>query len=258
MELAVAAKIGHDPEKPLAEGWVTMSNALTRAAHGLNLSEKRLMAACVAQIDALHPGGRLKDGIVRLSAADYAALYEVSLDAAYSELKAAADNLFERYIRVVCETPKGQKETKFRWVESATYHHGEGWVELRFTHAVKPHLVKIQGQYATYKLKQASALRSGYSWRLLELFALQVDKNNRKTFKGWLAISIEDFQHAMDVPASFRKNYKDLRRRVIEPAVKELIGKDGLLVSWEEKRQGRKVVSLRFEFQKADQQQLPL
>lgn len=40
-------------EPALAERNVTMSNALTRAAHSLTLAEKRLIAACIAKNDSI-------------------------------------------------------------------------------------------------------------------------------------------------------------------------------------------------------------
>ena len=48
-----------DVERPAGERWVTMSNALTRAGHGLTLAEKRIVAAAVSKLDsrkALPPG----------------------------------------------------------------------------------------------------------------------------------------------------------------------------------------------------------
>ncbi|MCL6468790.1 MAG: replication initiation protein, partial [Ralstonia sp.] len=40
-------------EPALAERNVTMSNALTRAAHSPTLAEKRLIAACIAKNDSI-------------------------------------------------------------------------------------------------------------------------------------------------------------------------------------------------------------
>ncbi|MEK8955164.1 hypothetical protein P2P35_21935 [Escherichia coli] len=48
-----------DVERPARERWVTMSNALTRAGHGLTLAEKRIVAAAVSKLGSrrvLKPG----------------------------------------------------------------------------------------------------------------------------------------------------------------------------------------------------------
>ncbi|MEZ2354894.1 replication initiation protein [Caballeronia sp. RCC_10] len=61
--------------------------------------------------------------------------------------------------------------------------------------------------------------------------------------------SIEEFQDAMDASPAYRANFKELRKRVIEPSVKELLDKNGPVVKWEPVKAGRKVVRLRFEFE---------
>lgn len=240
----LAAPSSHEPA--LCDKHVNLSNALVNAAQALNLSEKRVMCAAVAKLDSMRPDGGFRDGIVKLSAGEYAEAFGVDQDTAYDQLKAAADNLFQRYIRITEETKKGPKEIKFRWVSRAEYHPGEGTVAMRFTQDVAPHLVNLQRQFTSYKLSQASALRSLYSWRLLELLT-QFEST------GWRQIALDDLQHAMDVPESYKKNFKDLRRWVVEPAVKELTEKDGWLIEWETVKAGRKVAALKFKFRRDPQ-----
>ncbi len=243
--------------KDLSDLWVNMSNALVRAAQGLTLAEKRVMASAVAKLDSARgPIKFIDPPKVRLSAAEFAETFQIDTTTAYEQLKAAGDHLFNRYIRVLTPAKAGKHkgtlvEHKFRWVGSATYHPGEGWIELAFWHEVVPHLILLRSQFTSYKLSQASALRSVYSWRLLELLS---------QFKstGLLRIDIEQFAHSMDVPASYTKDFKSLRTRVIEPAVHELINKDGFLIEWEPVRAGRKVTGLEFRFKTDPQGKLQL
>ena len=232
-----------DVNAPVAEKNVNMSNALTRAAHSLLLAEKRVIAACISKIDSLPAGSVALKGAwtVRLSAAEYAETFEVSLDTAYTQLKAASENLFNRYVRTTRQTRSGPEEHKFRWVGGVKYHPNEAWVELHWWHEVVPHLYGLRKEFTSYKLKQAAALRSSYSWRLFE--CLQSWKST-----GRYSPTIEDFQRAMDAPASCAKDFKALRVRVIEPAVKELTEKNGLVIEWDVRRAGRKVIGLDFTF----------
>lgn len=63
----------------------------------------------------------------------------------------------------------------------------------------------------------------------------------------------------MDVPETYRKNFKDLRTRVIEPAIKELKEKDSWLISWEgTKKGGRKITGLEFRFKRNPQFKLQI
>lgn len=236
-------------EIPAGKLSVSISNALTTAAQGLSLAEKRVMMFAVAKLDSFRSDGGTKDGWVRISAADYSDLYGVGTDAAYLQLKAAGDGLFNRYIRFFEPSGKGMKEVKVRWVSRAEYHHGEGWIALRFTKDVAPYITNLQKQFTTYKLAQASALRSLYSWRLLEL--LSQYKN------GWRQIPLDDFHFAMETPVGYKANFKILRQRVLEPAIKELCEKDGWKITYTPIKTGRKVTELRFEYTREKPGKLP-
>jgi len=238
-----------NPNLPLEKRQINISNDLTVAAHNLTLGEKRVIMSCVAQLDSLRlESGRYK---IKLTAVDFARTFKIEANTAYEQLKKVSARLYERSIKRVQITRLGKKViTKHRWVSSITYHEGEGWIELGFCHEATPYLVALRGHHTSYKLEQASALRSIYSWRLLEML-MQFKKT------GLVRISIENFCHAMEVPETYLDNYKALRRRVIEAAVKELIEKDNWLIEWKPVKNGtRKVTGLEFRFKRNPQQSL--
>jgi plasmid replication initiation protein len=244
------------PERPPGERWVTMTNALARAGQGLTLAEKRIVAAAVAKLDSkrvILPGEEFAS---KLTAAEYAETYGVDMRTAYEALKDAAKHLYSRSI--VFFRPAHKREGKpitppkviMRWVYKIEYHDNEGRVSLFWSPDVRNHLTGLQKQFTTYQLKQASALRSVYSWRLLELLM---------RFKSTChaEYTIEDFCASMDAPEKHRADFAKIRTKIIEPAVKELIEKDGWLIQWKPVKAGRKVKALRFSFMKNPQQQFP-
>lgn len=234
-----------DKDRMLCDMQVNMSNALARSAHSLSLSEKRIVAACIAKTDQLPSLEAVKvrgAWLVRLSAVDYAETFDVDLDTAYDQLQAAAKNLFKRYITAIRDTKKGPEVYQCVWVGGVRYHKGEGWIELDWWHEIVPHLFNLRGEFTQYKLRQTTALRSVYSWRLFELF-------QSWRGRGVYQPSLDDFCKAMEVPDSYRKDFKSIRTRVIEPAVRELVEKNNMLVTWKTLNEGRKVVGLDFTFQ---------
>jgi len=242
-------------DHPLSECHINMNNALARAAQGLSLAEKRIIAIGLAKTDSM-PLKNLalaaKEGWrVRISAAEYAEEFSVDLRTAYEQLKDAGDHLVKRQVRTFEETPRGLKEIKTNWCGQVIYHHGEGWVEIGFSSYISPHLLGLRKKFTSYKLKQASALRSVYSWRLFECLQSWKDK------KIWEP-TIEEFCYSMEVPDKYKDDFTDIRRRVIEPAVKELITKDNMLIAWDAVKSGRKVTGLIFKFQTNPQQQSDL
>lgn len=248
-ETAVKQQVRLPHELPINKLQITMSHALTTAAQGLTLAEKRVMMYAVAKLDSFKNDGGTATGIVKLVAHDYAEHFGVDPDTAYTQLRQAGKGIFNRYIRFFEAGSKGPEEVMIRWVSSARYSPGTGTVTLRFTPEIAPHLLQLKNQFTKYKLAQASALRSIYSWRLLELLS-------QYGTTGWCQLDLIAFHHAMETPPSARENFKECRKRVIDPAVKELREKDGWLIDWTPIKTGRKVTALRFEFKRHPQGKL--
>lgn len=229
----------------LADCNVTMSNKLVRASHALNLIEKRLIAAAVAKVDS-RKGNTVHAHLsdfhkVRITALDYAEAYGVDPKNAYSDLKAAADDLFNRQITIKEYSSKGhERDVKMRWVGSIKYAKSEGFVELSFTPEVYPHLHMLKREYTTYRLKNAASLRSVYSWRLFEIARSWLDHCTTK--KEPVRMTVEQLRAALQIPESYK--WKDMRVRAIEPAIKEIAEKDSLRLSYKTYKKGRAVAGI--------------
>jgi len=133
--------------------------------------------------------------------------------------------------------------TNMRWVGRAKYHEGDGWIELGWWPELLPHLTGLKKEFTKYKLQQANALRSIYSWRLLELLM-----HYQST--GIAEYTIEDFNTSMEATEKQKKNFAKIRTKIIEPAIKELTHKDGWLIEWKPIKTGRRVSKLCFNFKK--------
>jgi plasmid replication initiation protein len=242
---------------PIEQRHVNMSNALARASHSLSLSEKRVIACGIANTNSVGANDYnmavLKGGgwIIKVTADEYAKTFNLTANTAYDELQYVAKSLTERSWETV-EPAKQKGKTitsRYAWVSRSKYHNGEGWIELEFTHYTAPHLLALQNNFTSYKLEAGKALRSLYSWRLLECLA------SWKSTGVW-HVPIEQFQHAMDATASHRKDFGMLRRSVIDPAVKELRLTQNMNLDYKVIKAGRKVASLIFEFTPNPQQSL--
>lgn len=238
---------------------VVVRNELVRRVQKMRLSEKRLLALAIAKCNSkprrlLDKATRLdpQTGIapgwsVRITAQEFMEAYpHIDPKHAYSDLKEAADNLFECRVEWdAFELERGKKRAvrrSIRWIYEKVDTTTSGWVELKFSPSIAPYLLGISEEFTKYKLKHAADLRSIYSWRLLEMLA-----QYRST--GKVTISYDDFCEAMSAPESCVKDSGQLRRRVIEPAVAELRDKNGVAIEWEPLKQaGRKVTAFRFQF----------
>jgi plasmid replication initiation protein len=235
--------------------WVTMSNGLTRAAHGLTLGEKRLVALAITKLDSRKGAN---DGLkTRIHASEYAETFGVDENTAYEQLQAAGKALYKRSIVFYTPaykrngTPLEPTEHRMRWVGRSSYAKGEGWIELAWWHEVLPHITGLAKQFTRYQLEQASALRSTYSWKLLELLMRFKDT-------GWAQYTIEDFCASMEATKAMQANFAKIRTKIIEPAVTELTEKDGWEIEWQPVKGGRRVKALKFQFRRNPQGRLDL
>lgn len=230
---------------------VTMANTLVRASHGLNLGEKRLVSMAVAKLTPKAAALPIKP--IKISAHEYAEQYGIDPDVAYTQLRAAQDRLYQRSITHIEHFgPNGQKVrvAKMRWVSSIYYEKGGGQISIAFAPEIAQFLVNLKKHFTSYQLKQAAALRSVYTWRLFE------NLESHKSLGKW-KVDIERFHAVMETPKSYRTNFAQTRRWVLDPAISELAAKCDLAVEVEPQKRGRKIVALVFTFEPIRQMALP-
>lgn len=232
---------------------VSLHNALVRSGQGLTLAEKRLVMLAIAKMDSVRSVSPANVGLFppsKVTAKEYAEEYALDVNTAYAALAQAAKNLYNRSINYVEKANgKGRVHTFIRWVYEARYYEQQGWIELKWAPSIVPALTGLKKNFTTYKLKQASALRSVHSWRFLELFT-QFEGT------GWLEYKVAAFCKLMDATPKQKADFGKVRTQIIEPALKELREKDGWLIVANYEKLGRKVDKVRFEFKRDPQGRL--
>jgi len=229
----------------MVENKVTQSNQLIEASHTLTLNEKRLVLCAASLIDPRKP--LPKDGYLTVRADTFAEVFGIDVKHAYESLDDAATKLFNRDIR---RYAKGKVVERMRWVFHVKYREGRGCVELGFSPTVLPHLTMLNKEFTSYQLKQIGSLSSFYAVRLYELMS-QFLKLGERT------CTLEQLRQMLDLGDKYQ-DVKDMRKRVLDPALKELNGRTDLAVTTEPMRQGRKITGFSFTISKNDQMALQL
>lgn len=227
---------------------VAMSNSLARASHALTLVEKRILAGAIAKVDS-RKGSVIHSHLaqfekVRITAIDYSEAYGVDLKNAYEQMRKAADQIFDRQFSIKEITEKGERVIRQRWVSSIVYAKNEGFIELRFSPEIYPHLNILRKQYTTYKLRNASSFRSSYSWRLYEVARSWVpfcSENNKS-----VTITLDNLKHQLEYPDTYRWDH--VRKRVLEPATNEINKLSDLEISYSLNKKGKSIYSIDFIF----------
>jgi plasmid replication initiation protein len=217
---------------------VTKHNHLIEASYKLTLEEQRLILACIAKIDS-RENGNIPSSIT-ITAKEYGELFGIQLKHAYQQLREATDNLYERDIKI--RDAKTRKRR--RWVQAADYNDSQGSVSLSFSDYVKPYIGQLNGLFKSYQLQNVCSLKSIYSIRLYELLNQWRETGNRY-------VRLDDFKNMLQISDKYER-YADLRKCVIEPAIKELNQKTDFCVSFKPEKQGKKIVRLTFNFSTTD------
>lgn len=226
---------------------VAKSNDLIRASYKLTLNEQRLILLAVAGLHSTRPGirpGFNQVDAIRITAHEFAEAWRLPIGKAYAALREAASALYERTIVKI----GGKRTEKMRWIGRQAYHDGEGWVEISFWPEITPHLTGLSGCFTKYRLGQVANLRSTYAVRIFEWCVQFMDT-------GWMVISLEELAERLGVAYT---RFVDIRRFVIDPAIKELTAKSNLEIAWQPVKEGRAVTAIRFEFQEKAQKSLDL
>ena len=225
---------------------VYKSNALIEASYRLSVVEQRILLACIAQVR--HDQQITDEVLYSVSAIEFSTLSGTSTKQAYRELEQAALRLSRREVWLV-EGPNGHgahEETLVtRWVQSVRYVKQSGCVRLRFARDMLPYLSQLTEQFTRYALGDVAKMTSAHAIRLYELLVQWRDSGSRE-------MSIEWFREILQIEHSYPA-IKDLKRRVLEPAVSQINEHSPLSVRWTQRKTGRRVTHLRFEFNfKAD------
>ena len=233
--------------KPVEQHLVVKSNYLVRASYKLTLNEQRLVLLAVAGLHSARPG--VRPGLdqvsgIKITAAAFGEAWNIPQKEAYHALKIAANDLFQEVITEI----NGKRTDKMRWVSSVSYHDGEGWAMLSFSPEVTPHLTALREKFTEYRLGQVANLRSSYAIRFFE-WCVQFEDT------GWMQVSLEDIAKRLGVAYT---RYVDIRRYIVEPAIKELKAKSNLEIDWEPIKEGRAVTAIRFTFKESTQRKLDL
>ena len=128
------------------------------------------------------------------------------------------------------------------------YKHKEQKINFAFNDEMKPYLLELKRNFT--QIKQVKYIKEFESKYAIRIYALLKDYR----LMGHRDINIEALSKMLQLPKSY-SNYKFIRLRVLEPALKEINEKSDLEIYNIEpiEKQGKKIITIRIEFgNKAD------
>lgn len=218
------------------KGVVEQDNRLIEASYTLSLNEKRLVLLAISEAK------KANFDEITLTPNTFHEEFGRTSDHSYRDLRKATERLYNRTIYNL----EGHKNRKTRWVYDCKFDEKRGLVKLSFAPSLRPYLLNLKARFTQYHLSEVRSLASSYSIRLYEL--LMQFKST-----GELYIGLEKFRLEMGIKDGQYKAYSDLRKWVLERAVKEINAQTPYIVKMGDKRAKRKVHTLMFFFERDEQ-----
>lgn len=142
---------------------------------------------------------------------------------------------------------KPDEEVLCRWLAKVRTNKRSGIAHIKLDEDLVPYLFDLKNRFTSYGLRNILCMKSQYSIRLYELlksYKIQVTK----TF------TIEEFKKLLMIEDIKSYNrFPDLRRKVLEPAMKEINEYTDIDVTYREILKGRKVIKLEFHIKDKEQ-----
>ncbi|VVN77336.1 hypothetical protein PS684_06194 [Pseudomonas fluorescens] len=220
---------------------VVKSNHIIEASYRLSVAEQRVILSAISQVRRDKP---VTDEVMySVTANDLAQLCGTDPKTAYRDLQNAAERLQTRRVSLLLEpdgiTIRSKRRRVTCWVQTVDYIDQEGRIEMRFGKDILPYLTGLQREFTRYALSDVAKMTSAYGIRLYELL-VQWPEGHRE-------VALDDLRRWLQLEDRY-PSIKDLKRRVLDPAVEQINEHSPLKLTWSQRKTGRKVTHLVFDY----------
>lgn len=156
----------------------------------------------------------------------------------YSDLKSVIKDIADKSLWVRLQNGR---DTLLRWIEKAQIDEDSGLIEIRLDNDIKPFLLNLKENYTQYEMIFTLRFKSKYSIRLYELIKsvhYHEEMEYRKRYP------VDELKRLLD--AETYQQYRDFKRRVLTPCIKEINEHSDKNITFEEVGRGRKILAVEF------------
>ena len=229
---------------------IVKSNAFVGASYGLGVVEQRLILLAILKARETDSVSEAIGKMLTIHASDYMMHFAVDRATAYKCLENAVNGLYESEYRFIEILPNGERKThRERFVSGVTYSEGLGLVQLKFTPETIPLVIGLSENFTKYEIEQVSKLSSQYALRLYEILA-------QWRTKGKCMLKLAELRFKFGLLDGEYPRMDNFKKRVLDIAVSEINANTDITTSYEQHKQGRKIIGFTFTIkQKSTAQQ---
>ena len=226
---------------------VSKSNVLVqKSRYNLSVPEQRTIAFICSMIKPIEVMDRINNVPYQLEyefdIRKYCQICNIDYDSGknYADIKAILKGLSDKSMWITFENNPNE-EVLCRWLAKVRTNKRSGIAHIKLDEDLVPYLFDLQSRFTSYGLRNILCMKSQYSIRLYELLkSYKIQKTK--------TLTVEEFKKMLMIEDIKSYNrFPDLRRYVLEPAIKEINEYTDIDVSYREILKGRKVIKLDFK-----------
>lgn len=223
---------------------ITQGNPLALSRQEMGILTKRLLVLALSDITkedlTLEP--------IRITAWEYAQLFNISGKSIYSRIEESARELLEQTIQI--KEPNGDW-VMFQWVSEARYDNGRddgqmAAIEIKIHDRLKPYLLQLRRDFSIIPTEQLLSFESFNSMRLFEVLYTASYAGERTE----LIFDVDDLKLRLGLDGKYER-FKDFRY-VLDKAQEEFRAYTCLAYEYEPLKVGRKLQRVRFDISRND------
>lgn len=212
---------------------VKSNDLIQKSRFSLSLLQQKIVLYLISQINPYDDDFKLYE----FSIVDFCKVCGIDSQSGdkYRELKSAIKEIADKSLWISIDE---DSETLLRWIEKPYINRKDGIIKIRLDSDMKPYLLRLKRNFTTYELIWTLHFRSKYTIRLYELIKSihyhDLEEYQRQYTVDELKVLLDGIKY---------EQYRDFKRNVLMPAVKEINQYSDKILDFEEiKKKGSKKV----------------
>lgn len=227
------------------------ANKLIESVYRMEVEEQKLILLATKKVNDLELQGLpfTPETEVVITADEFAKAYGIPKQRAFEALIDAKNTIYDRSFEMdYIDTNGVKKPISSRWIHAKGEMKNKSEVSMFFTPAVIPFIyLVVKEEFTLMDLKEVGRLKSKYAVRLYQLLMKWRNAEHQPTF------TIENLRNKLGLEETEYLQLGDFNKRVIQVAVQQInLGTGFVELKAVPKKEGRKIISFRFEYKKYD------
>ena len=216
---------------------IKKDNRLIQARYRVGIHEQRILYAVLGAI-------RVDDKGFDTYTIDLRQLAQLHGITASNDLYRQIQEAAEQLLVTIVDISMGNRTRKTTWLNYVDYVAGEAELKVTIHEKLKPYLLQLKANFTQYQLAAVANFKNSYSIRFYEL--LKMRQNMGKGGQFFIEYSLLELKELLGIPLDEYQYTKDLRVRVIKPALDEIDTQTDLnIVQVDYLKKGRAIHSIK-------------